>query len=98
MTPFQKSLKVMSTEMGVNVSFDVTLDLSDGTSVTAQALFHDFGAPNGTLVFHNFDFFGDVFEELQSLGYTCSEFGGANSSWYDPESLRETLDDWGRWK
>ena len=95
MTPFQESLKRMADVIGVTVFFDVKIDLADGKSLEAQAFFPGFGTKKGTLVFHQFDAFGHVVEDLQGQGYTWSEFGFPDSSWFDPQSLKETLEEWG---
>ena len=95
MTPFQKSLARDSAVVGVRVSLGKEIRLPSGRVVSPQAYFPDFGAPRGTLIFHTFDEYRDVRNELADEGYTCSQFGFPSNDHGDPDSLREMLADWG---
>jgi hypothetical protein len=88
----------MANEIGVKVEFDVVLNLCEGKFVKAEAHFPNYGAQNGTLIFHRYDDYIDFIDEICKLEYTCSQFGGKDDEWCDPDSLREILADWGQWQ
>jgi hypothetical protein len=93
--PFQRSLARESAVVGVRVNFSTQVRMPSGCVVWPAAHFPDFGAPRGTLVFHSFDEYRDLRKELAAEGYACSEFGHSSDHNFEPNSLRETLADWG---
>lgn len=95
MTPFQTSLAKESAVVGVKVIFDTSLRLPSGRSVIAHAHFPQFGTEKGTLIFHSFDEYRDAKNELIEQGYSYSEFGSSQDNYFDPDSLREMLSEWG---
>jgi len=87
--------KAAASRLGVLVTGPVTVRLSEGVTISADILFHCFGAPKGTLVFANSQVARQYERQLISEGYTYSEFLPPHEGYiYSEAELTELLKDW----
>jgi hypothetical protein len=96
MTKQQEHLQRACDELGLRVVIPFTLALSQGRRVEAQALIPQLGSPKGMIVFSRCDELDGREEELVSMGYGYSVYGGLGpEDEYDVANYREMFVDLG---
>jgi len=94
-TLMRDHLKRVATELGMRIVSPFHTKLPSGLELTAEALFPDVGAPNGTVVVESNDSVAAIGRELKQMNYTLSSFAAPREKQeIDIESYKEMFREW----
>ena len=83
-------------ELGIRVEFDFKVSIPGAPNLMAISRLPDFGAPNGMLVFGQYDEIEHLTKQLLEAGYGFTVLGEpAPKQDFDLQSCKEMLIDWG---
>lgn len=92
----REHLQRSAAELGIRIVSPFNTKLPSGFELTAEALFPDVGAPNGTVVVESNDSVAAIGRELKQMNYTLSSFGAPRENEeIDLESYKEMFREWG---
>ena len=84
-------------QLGLRVEIGISIMLADSQAVSAEALFPDLGAPNGTLVFRSPHRLNKAqLQHMRHLGFTASAFREPlPQDQFDIASYERMFSEWG---